>query len=122
MTSSLECIAKIAPDINAAIEDADKNFFISIAAGEVERTLFGNSDTYNLAVAYYACHLMTLSQRDGNSRGVLTMEKEGDLQRSYGGNSSSSEINTTQYLDSYNRLLESRVPTFYMQSGNNQSS
>lgn len=122
MTTSLEWIAKVAPDIDTTFDLNFKNSFIAIAAAEIDSKLFSNSSTYNLAVAYYACHLMALSQRDDNSRGVLTSEKEGDLQRQYGGNFNNTDPNTTQYLDSYNRLIETRVPTFYMQDGNSQSS
>lgn len=121
MTTSLEWIAKVAPAIDTEFDLSYKNSFIDVAAGEIDSKLFSNSSTYNLAVAYYACHLMALSQRDDNSRGVLTSEKEGDLQRSYGGNFSNSDPNTTQYLDSYNRLLETRVPNFYMQDGSQSS-
>lgn len=117
MTTSLEWIAQIAATIDAACDATKKNLFIGMAADEVDASYFGDSNKYNMAVAYYACHLMALSLRDDNSRGVLTMEKEGDLQRSYGGNFSNSEPNTTQYLDSYNRLLAGRVPIFYMQDG-----
>jgi hypothetical protein len=117
MTTSLEWISKVAPSINTDFSDEDKSLFISMAADEVKASLFDDTSKYNLAVAYYACHLMALAQRDANSRGVLTSEKEGDLQRSYGGNFNNSEMNTTQYLDQYNRFLKSRVPIFYMQDG-----
>lgn len=118
MTTPLEWLADIAPSINAACTTDKKNRFISMAQDEVDSSLFGDSSKYNMAVAYYAAHLLALSLRDDNSRGVLTMEKEGDLQRSYGGgNGNNVDINTTQYLDSYNRLLKGRVPTFYMQDG-----
>lgn len=118
MTTPLEWLADIAPSINATCSIDKKNRFISMAQNEVDPSLFGNSIKYNMAVAYYAAHLLALSLRDDNSRGVLVMEKEGDLQRSYGGgNGNNVDINTTQYLDSYNRLLKGRVPTFYMQDG-----
>jgi len=118
MTTSLEWISKVAPSINTDFSDEDKSLFISMAADEVDPAIFDDTSKYNLAVAYYACHLMALSQRDANSRGFLTSEKEGDLSRSYGGgNSSNSEMNTTQYLDNYHRFLKSRVPIFHMQNG-----
>jgi hypothetical protein len=117
MTTSLEWLADIAPVINAACTTDKKNRFIAIAVNEVDSALFGDSNNYSMAVAYYAAHLLALSLRDDNSRGVLTMEKEGDLQRSYCGNGNNVDVNTTQYLDSYNRLLKGRVPTFYMQDG-----
>ena len=117
MTTSLEWLADIAPSINAACTTDKKNRFITMAQDEVDLALFGDSNKYSMAVAYYAAHLLALSLKDDNSRGVLTMEKEGDLQRSYGGGTNNIDINTTQYLDSYNRLLKGRVPTFYMHDG-----
>lgn len=118
MTTSLEWLADIAPAINTACSTEKKNRFIAMAVDEVDSALFGDSSKYSMAVAYYAAHLLALSLRDDNSRGVLTMEKEGDLQRSYGGgNGNNVDVNTTQYLDSYNRLLKGRVPLFYMQDG-----
>tara|TARA_R110002050_G_scaffold188952_1_gene323591 strand:- start:167 stop:523 length:357 start_codon:yes stop_codon:yes gene_type:complete len=116
MTTALEWLAYVAPAIDAANSTDVKNKFIGIATSEIDTTLFTETNTYNMAVAYYAAHLLDLSSRDGNSRGVLTMEKEGDLSRSYGGGSSK-ETNNTQYLDSYKRLIKARVPQFYMQSG-----
>jgi hypothetical protein len=121
MSTPLEWLTDIASaDINACSSDK-KNRFIATAQNEVDSSVFQSNDKYNMAIAYYAAHLLALSLRDDNSRGVLTSEKEGDLQRSYGGNFSNSEMNTTQYLDSFNRLLESRVPTFYMQDGSKSS-
>lgn len=118
MTTALEWLTDIAsPAINAIATDK-KNRFIAMAIDEVDSLLFGDQNKYNMAVAYYTAHLLTLSIRDENSRGVLTMEKEGDLQRSYGaGNGNNVDINTTQYLDNYNRLLKGRIPTFYLQDG-----
>lgn len=117
MTTALEWISDIAAEVDANNSTDKKNRFISIAMNQVTLTLFSDTNTYNLAVAYYACHLLELSSRDGNSRGVLTQEREGDLSRSYGGNTSGTTANTTQYLDSYNRLLKSRLPNFYITRG-----
>lgn len=118
MTTPIEWIGDIAPAIDADNSLDKKNRFVGIAKNEIDSTLFSDSNTYNLAVAYYACHLLELSSRDGNSKGVLTQEKEGDLSRSYGGgNIPSTTVNTTQYLDSYNRLLKTRIPNFYINYG-----
>ena len=118
MTTPLEWLADIAPSINTVCTVDKKNRFISMAKDEVDSSLFGDLSKYNMAVAYYAAHLLALSLRDDNSRGILTMEKEGDLQRSYGGGTNNNvDVNTTQYLDSYNRLLKGRIPTFYMHNG-----
>jgi len=118
MTTSLEWIVDIAPAIDANNSTSKKNRFISIAQNEVSSLLFSDTNSYNLAIAYYACHLLELSSRDGNTKGSLIQEKEGDLSRSYGGgNNPNVSMNTTQYLDSYNKLLKVRVPNFYMNRG-----
>lgn len=116
MTTSLEWILQIAPEIVAT--DEKKNLFIAMAQDEVCPTIFGNAEKYNMAVAYYAAHLLSLSAQDGSSsRGALTMEKEGDLQRSYANTSSESTVaSSTQYLDQYNRLIAARTPLFYINS------
>jgi len=116
MTTAPEWLSCIAPTIDANNSTETKNKFIGVAISETDSTLFTDTNTYNMAVAYYAAHLLELSSRDGNSKGVLTSEKEGDLSRGYGGGNSA-ETNTTQYLDSYNRLIGVRVPKFYMQGG-----
>tara|TARA_R110000782_G_scaffold204639_1_gene293097 strand:- start:1399 stop:1755 length:357 start_codon:yes stop_codon:yes gene_type:complete len=115
MVTTLQWISDIAPTIDSNNSIEKKNRFITIAKGEVSNTFF-TGDIYNLAVAYYTCHLLELSSRDGNSRGIITQEKEGELSRSYG-NATTSIVNTTQYLDSYTRLLKSRVPAFYITNG-----
>lgn len=114
MTTSLEWIAQIAPEIIATNDK--KNLFIAMAQDEVSSCLFGNADKYNMAVAYYAAHLLSLAGQDGSSsKGALTMEKEGDLMRSYSNTSSASTgASSTQYLDQYNRLIAVRVPAFYI--------
>lgn len=119
MATSLEWIADIAPTLDADNSTDKKNRFINIAKNEVDATLFSDKNNYNLAIAYYTCHLLELSSREGNSRGVLTYEKEGDLSRTYGGgNNPNVSMNTTQYLDSYKMLLKDRVPNFYINRGN----
>lgn len=114
MTTSLEWLNDIAPAL--ATDTAKANRFIIIAKGEVCENLFSEADTYNLAVAYYAAHLLQLSTQGGSSQGSLVTEKEGELERQYG-NLNSSKGNSTQYLDSFNDLVSSRVPTFYIQDG-----
>lgn len=112
MSSTLELLSDIAPNICSNCSLDKKNRFISIAKKQIDQSLFGENDTYDLAVAYYTAHLLTLSLRDDNSRGNLTMEKEGDLQKSY--NNSNGEINTTQYYDNYSRLIKARIPIFFI--------
>ena len=118
MTTPLEWLADIAPTVDTACSTEKKNRFIAMAVDEVDSTLFGDPSKLNMAVAYYAAHLLSLSLRDDSPRGSLTMEKEGDLQRTYSSvGGQSGDANTTQYLNSYNSLLKGRVATFYMQDG-----
>lgn len=114
MPTPLEFIAKIAPQINSDFSTEDKNIFIEIAKNEVNESIFSDKNQLNIAISYYACHLMELSKRDGNSRGNLTMEKEGELQRNYTINQSNSSPNSTQYLESYNRIMDSRVVPIFL--------
>lgn len=119
MPTPFEFIAKVAPQISLDFSTEDKNIFIGIAENEVNPSLFSDSNNKNLAISYYACHLMALSKRDDNSRGALASEKEGELSRNYSLNSSAnSSTNTTQYLDSYNRMLESRVVPLFIINDN----
>lgn len=114
MTTSLEWLNDIAPTLAADVAKANR--FLLIAKSEVCETVFSESNTYNLALAYYAAHLLQLSTQSGSSQGSLVREKEGELERQYG-NLNSSKGNSTQYLDSFNDLIKSRVPTFYIQDG-----
>jgi len=114
--TALQWIAYIAPNIDSNNSLEKKNAFISTATTQTSKTYFKNdSDTYNLAVAYYACHLLELSSQDGAMRGPLSSEKEGDLMRSYANSSGGDSCgNATQYYKEYKRLLESRIPNFYI--------
>ena len=114
----LEWISKVAPEIHNNTTQDEKLSFISVSKGETDERLFSDTSTYNLAVAYKACHLLYLSSISGESKGALILEKEGDLTKAYGGKDiGASNLNTSQYLDSYNRLLKGRVPTFYINHG-----
>lgn len=119
MTTFLEWIADIAPTIDADNSIDKKNRFISIAQNEVDATLFSDINNYNLAIAYYACHLLELSSSGGTITGQLIKEKEGELTREYSApsTSSSSDNGSTQYLLMYERLIKSRIPNFYMNRG-----
>lgn len=118
MTTVLEWISEIAPLIDANNSVDKKTRFISVASSEVNRSLFSNEETYNMALAYYVCHLLSLTSQDSSIRGTITMEKEGDLQKSYSSfNSNQNTTNTTQYLDTYNSLIKNRTPNFYISHG-----
>jgi len=117
MTSALLWLADIAPDVDTNNSTDKKNRFIGVASSHVSASLFADASNYNLAVAYYAAHLLTLTARDAHSRGSLSSEKEDSLTRSYGG-ASSDELNTTQYLDNFNRMIKARQPLFFTTCGN----
>jgi hypothetical protein len=117
MATPLEWLENIAP--NLVVDSAIKNSFISMSKDETDASLFESVDKYNMAVAYLAAHFLSLSKKSGDSKGVVVMEKEGDLQISYSNPRNSEGImNTTQYLDSYNSIMQSRVPLFYMRNDN----
>lgn len=116
MATALDILNDIAPQFSSE-DSAKKNRFIAYAQDEVDSDDFENDNVYNKAVAYYAAHLLELSSRDGNSRGDLTSEKEGDLSRSYSSNRRTTEANSTQYLESFNQLISKRVAGFFV-SGN----
>lgn len=114
MPTSLQYLEDVASSIYNNIPLEKVNRFISLAQKEISKSWFSELDTYNLAVAYLAAHYLQLSITDGSSRGALLSEKEGDLERRYGGSSSTQEPNTTQYYTNYQRLLENRIPIFYI--------
>lgn len=120
MNTPLEWIADIAPTIDADNSTDKKNRFITIAQNEVDSKLFSDSNNYNLAIAYYTCHLLNLTSQSGEVTGQLIKEKEGDLMKEYSSPSNNSNIdsNSSQYLVMYEKLLKARVPNFYMNRGN----
>ena len=117
MTSILDWISDIAPEIAANNSTEKKNRFIAIAKNEIDPTVFISSDNYNLAVAYYTCHLLYQSSSGGDLVGALIEEKEGDLMRKYATVENNNSQGSTQYLESYYRMIKARVPSFYINSG-----
>ena len=94
MATQLETIRLIAPEF-ASIPDAEVQKFLDLAPLFIDPMKY-SAETRGLALVYQACSLMYNQSQSasGSSSGLdVTMEKEGDLQRSYGragvGNASS---------------------------------
>ena len=85
MATQLETLRLIAPEFSA-ISDTDVQKFLDLAPLFIDPLRY-SVETRGLALVYQACSLM-LGQKNslsGESSGLdVTMEKEGDLQRSYG--------------------------------------
>ena len=106
MTTSLEYFRIIAPEFSTEL-DSTVNAFITLSSDFIDATQYTNA---NLALAYMAASLMYQQKQSasGQSSGLdLTMEKEGDLQRSYGKNSSS-----TMTKDIYQQQLDMLARSF----------
>lgn len=93
-----------------AVEDATVNQWLSIAALRANTGCL-DAETAAMAQAYYAAHQLALTKKTEDTGGAcgvsgpVTMEKEGDLQRSYGAGPTGSGTLTgqtaygQQYLD-----------------------
>ena len=82
--TALTTFRLIAPEFSGE-DDATVNQFIALAPSFINVSLYG--DSLDLAIALKAASLMLARKNSslGQSSGSeLTMEKEGDLQRSYG--------------------------------------
>ena len=85
MATQLETLRLLAPEF-AGISDVEVQKFLDIAPLFIDPMKF-SIETRGLALVYQACSLMYQQSQSssGQSSGMdLTMEKEGDLQRSYG--------------------------------------
>lgn len=93
----LQHLSAIAPKFDTV--DSDRlTAIISIASSQVGRA-FGSKR--NLAAAYLAAHMLEVAGDAGGTTsgtgGVVTMEKEGQLARSYGGIGGTSGEGMTRY-------------------------
>ena len=85
MATQLETLRLLAPEF-AGIPDAEVQKFLDIAPLFIDPLKY-SIETRGLALVYQACSLMYQQKQStsGDSSGLdVTMEKEGDLQRSYG--------------------------------------
>lgn len=82
--TALEYFRLLAPEF-AAIPDSTVNAWLGIA-GNVANVSCLDDERAAMALALYAAHSLSVSQKTNSngSQGAVTMEKEGDLQRSYG--------------------------------------
>lgn len=95
--TQLELFRKIAPELDT-LDDEEVNDVLCFIGDIVSKKQFGK--VYDRAVALLTAHQLTLQniiRNDENggaatsiTAGAVTSEREGDLQRSYGGVSSSS--------------------------------
>ena len=104
MASQLETFRLVAPEF-ASVSDAEVQKFLDLAPLFIDPLKY-SVETRGLAIVYQAASLMYQQKQStsGDSSGLdLTMEKEGDLQRSYGkpnGKAVSKDI----YLQALDRL------------------
>lgn len=85
MATQLETLRLVAPEF-AAVSDTDVQAFLDLAPLFINPLLY-SVESRGLALVYEACSLMLQRNQSasGDSSGLdVTMEKEGDLQRSYG--------------------------------------
>jgi len=85
--TALEYFRLLAPEF-ASVADATVNQWLSVAGNLVNVGCL-DAERAAMALALYAAHMLSLSTRSGQggaaALGPVTSEKEGDLQRSYGG-------------------------------------
>ena len=83
----LEYFRLLAPEF-ASVADATVNSWLTMAGNLIAVGCL-DAERAAMARALYAAHLLSLSTRSGQcgaaAMGPVTSEKEGDLQRSYGG-------------------------------------
>ena len=85
--TELEYFRLLAPEFSS-VADATVNQWLSVA-GNLTETGCLDTERAAMARALYAAHMLSLTTRSGQggaaALGPVTSEKEGDLQRSYGG-------------------------------------
>lgn len=97
----------IAPELEA-VPAASRSSMIALAQLSVS-TAFG--DSQDLATAYLAAHMLTVSTRSGNA-GAVKQVREGDLSISYGANESSKSkgsLESTSYGMEFLRLRRENI-------------
>lgn len=111
-TEILALFRVIAPEFNS-VSDNDVIARIEFVKPFIGQTKFG--ELYTRAVALYTAHTLALQRIIDNegsiggsiTAGSITMEKEGDLQRSYGASvNSDSLLSKTAYGKQYLQLLK----------------
>ena len=101
------------PDL-ASLDDSFIELFLADAVLQVNATCWG--EYTDLGVQYLTAHLVsTATPSTSSAAGAVTMEKVGDLQRSYGSISASAtntELNRTVYGTEYVRLRKMCVSSY----------
>lgn len=111
MVTILEILDDFAPELSS-VDTATKLRFIDYAKQEVSTELF--SSAYNKAVAVYAAHLLTQQQSNsGSSKGDITSEREGDLEKRYSSQTTDKVSGSTKYLDIYAQMVNNRAVSGY---------
>ena len=81
--TALEYFRLLAPEF-AGVDDVTVGSWITMAGNVIDVSCL-DTERAAMATALYAAHMLALSQRGGAfTSGSVTMEKEGDLSRSYG--------------------------------------
>lgn len=108
MATQLETFRLLIPEF-AGTSDTDVQSFLDIAPLIIDPLKY-SEETRGLALVYQAASLlyMTKQSSSGSSSGMdLTMEKEGDLQRSYGSGSKTSGMTKDIYQQQLDMLARS---------------
>lgn len=95
-----DVLLDIAPETND-VTAAKRSRVISYAEAQVD---FGQGTVYELAVAYLAAHILTISGRSGTS-GPVASKNEGDLSISYAATSNLEGLKSTSYGMEYLRMV-----------------
>ena len=94
-----QTLLDIAPEMSN-VDSSLRDRLLNYAQAQVG---FGDGQIKNLAIAYLAAHIYTMSQRGGN-RGALVNESEGDLSRGYKFLSNDTTYGMTNYGQEFARL------------------
>ena len=110
MATQIEAFRLVAPEFSSSSDEVIQSF-LDLAVLFIEPMKY-SEDVRGLAIVYQAASLMYKQKQSssGQSSGLdLTMEKEGDLQRSYGKSSSSTNGMTK---DIYQQQLDMLAKSF----------
>lgn len=107
MAANADLVKDLAPELST--ESPDRiNRFIGFASLSVNTSVWGSKS--DLGTGYLAAHMMTMSNRKGRSG--VTMEKVGDLARSYAPtDTDDGALGQTSYGQEFLRLRKSLLIT-----------
>jgi len=87
--------------------DIRKDTFLTLAEQRTSLCFFGTN--YTLAIALRAAHMISYSDRGGNS-GNISSQREGDLAISFGSINNNRNLNTTSYGQDLLQLIKETQP------------